>query len=45
MVIYPASMPDDRTIGSALARMLPAMGAGELRTLVSLVQWRSAERA
>ncbi|MBV8348436.1 MAG: hypothetical protein JOZ49_13140 [Mycolicibacterium sp.] len=45
MVIYPANMPDDRTIGSALARMLPAMGARELRTLVSLVQWHSAARA
>jgi len=45
MAIYPASMPDDRTIGSALARMLPAMGARDLRTLVWLVSWHSAARA
>jgi hypothetical protein len=41
VAIYPASMPDDRTVASALARLLAGMSAEEVDIVAALVQWHS----
>jgi hypothetical protein len=45
IAIYPATMPDDGTTASALARLLAGMNPAEIRTLASLIDWHTAARA
>jgi hypothetical protein len=44
VAIYPASMPDDRTVASALARLLAGMTAAEVGIVAALVEWHNAAR-
>jgi hypothetical protein len=44
IAIYPASMPDDRTIAAALARLLGSMSAKDVAFAAALVEWRSVTR-
>jgi hypothetical protein len=41
MAIYPASMADDRTVASALARLLGSMSAKDVVIVGALVEWHS----
>jgi hypothetical protein len=41
VAIYPASMPDDGTVASVLARLLAGMNAGEVGIVASLVEWHT----
>jgi len=41
LAIYPASMPDDHTVASALARLLGGMSTMEATVVAALVQWHS----
>lgn len=42
LVIYPASMSDDGTRASALARLLGHMSAAEVRSLTASISWHGA---
>jgi hypothetical protein len=42
MAIYPASMSDDRTVASALARLLGSMSAKDVVIVSALVEWHSS---
>lgn len=44
VAVYPASMPDDRTVASALARLLGGMTPAEVGITAALVEWHSAVR-
>jgi hypothetical protein len=44
VAIYPASMPDDRTVASALARLLAGMSAAEVGIVAALVDWHTGAR-
>jgi hypothetical protein len=44
MAIYPASMSDDRTAASALARLLGAMSAKDTVIVAALVDWPTVPR-
>jgi hypothetical protein len=44
VAIYPAWMPDDYTVASALARLLAGMSAAEVGIVAALVRWHSGER-
>jgi hypothetical protein len=44
VAIYPASMPDDRSVASALARLLAGMSAAEVGIVAALAQWHSGVR-
>jgi hypothetical protein len=39
MVIYPASMSDDRTVAAALARLLGSMSAKDVVIVAALIEW------
>jgi hypothetical protein len=41
VAIYPAPMPDDYTVASALARLLAGMSAEEVVVVAALVRWHS----
>jgi hypothetical protein len=41
MATYPASMSDDRTVASALARLLGSMSATDMAIVAALVEWHS----
>jgi len=41
VAIFPASMLDDDTVGSALARLLGGMSAAEVGVVAALVEWHS----
>lgn len=41
VAIYPASMSDDRTVASALARLLGSMSAKDVVIVAALVDWHS----
>jgi hypothetical protein len=41
MAIYPVSMSDDRTVASALARLLGSMSAKDVVIVAALVEWHS----
>lgn len=41
MAIYPASMSDDRTAASALARLLGTMSAKDVVIVAALVKWNT----
>lgn len=41
IAIYPASMPDDGTVASALARLLAGMSEAEVDVVAALVAWHS----
>jgi hypothetical protein len=44
VAIYPASMPDDGTVASALARLLASLSTEELGVVDALVQWHCGAR-
>jgi hypothetical protein len=41
VAIYPASVLDDRTVASALARLLAHMSAAEVAIVAALIEWHS----
>jgi hypothetical protein len=43
MAVYPASMSDDGTVASALARLLGSMSAKDAVIVAALVEWHSGE--
>jgi hypothetical protein len=43
MAVYPASMSDDRTVASALARLLGSMSAKDVVIVAALVEWHGGE--